>query len=134
MQAVHDGADLPTVDDIERGAAIQRRLDQLGISDREFHEHTGIDRKTLRRAVTGAENVRTSTYTAIEAALSKLEDRVRPAGVAGSDEAGLVTFKLSGNFGVDVVVQGPVSDMAELEAAVERLVRSMKDKDRDPDR
>lgn len=131
MHAVTDEADLPPVGDNERGQAIQRRLEDLGISDREFHEQSGIDRKTLRRAVAGLENVRPSTYHAIEAALAKLEEKVRPAVAPPPDEAGLVTFKLSGNFGVDVVVQGPVANMAELEASVERLVRSMKD--REPD-
>lgn len=130
MQAVRHAADLPLVgDDSERGQAIQRRLDRLGISDREFHERTGIDRKTLRRAVSGAANVRSSTYAAIESELDKIERRVSPPKLSregGETEPGLVTFKLSGNFGVDVVVQGPVENLNELEASVERLLRGMR--------
>lgn len=113
--------------DAQRGDEIQRRLDALGISDREFHERTGIDRKTLRRAIAGEERVRSSTYGAIEAALDRLERDVT-AGTEGAP-GGLVTFRLSGNFGVDVVVQGPVTNLSELEASVERLVQSMKKDD-----
>ena len=127
MQALRDGADLPPVGDIERGQAIQRRLDNLGISDREFHEQSGIDRKTLRRAVAGEERTRPSTYAAIESALSKIEQRIRPD-LPEQGESGLVTFQLSGDFGVEVVVKGPVENLGELEASVERLIARMRNR------
>lgn len=125
MRTLVHTADLPPVgDEQRRGQAIQQRLDRLGISDREFHEQSGIDRKTLRRAVAGEERVRASTYSAIEAALDRLEKRVRPD--VAVPEAGLVTFELSGDFGVEVVVKGPVENLDELEASVERLLRRMR--------
>lgn len=45
---------------------------------------------------------------------------------ASSSEHGMVEFEVSGDFGVRVVVKGPVSDRAELEDSVLRLIRQMK--------
>lgn len=123
MQAVADEAHLAAMNEETRGAAIQRRLEELGLSDREWHRETGIDRKTLNRAIAGESSVRASTYGAIESALDKLERRVRGGDI--KPEGDLVTFRLSGNFGVEVTVQGPVANVEELEAAVERLLRKM---------
>lgn len=118
----------------ERGAEIQRRLDALGITDREFYAKTGIDRKTLRRAVAGEESTRPSTYIAIHAALDKLEAMVT-GGDVSTPGADYVEFTVEGNFGVRAVVRGPVKDMAELQAAVSRLVREMRTaQDDDPDK
>ena len=61
--------------EVFRGTAIQARFEALGISDRDFHERTGITRQTLRRAVDADEKVRPSTYGAIEVALETLEGR-----------------------------------------------------------
>jgi len=128
MYAIPDTAESAPVTDDDRGAQIQQRLDELGISDREFHEVTGIDRKTLRRAVDGQERVRPSTYAAIESALDKIEQRVagapqqRPIGDPAQD---LVEFTIEGNFGIRAVVKGPVRDMDALQAAVSKLVRDM---------
>lgn len=112
-----------------RGAAIDERLKALGVSDREFEDQTGINRKTLRRAAANDEKVRASTYAAIEAALDKLERRASPdlgqprsIGDAGDD---LVEFTIEGNFGVRAVVKGPIRDMEALQAAVAKLVRDM---------
>lgn len=112
----------------ERGDAIQQRLDSLGISDREFQEQTGIDRKTLRRAVAGQERVRVSTLAAIEAALDKIERSVRPAvrSLPAAEEEGYVEFTVEGNFGVRAIVKGPIKDMDELQSAVARLLREMR--------
>jgi hypothetical protein len=113
----------------ERGAEIQRRLGDLGITDREFYAKTGIDRKTLRRAVAGEEGTRASTYMAINAALDKIEATVR--GVELDPSADFVEFTVEGNFGVRAVVKGPVKDMDELQRAVSRLVREMRTNDPD---
>lgn len=118
-----------TEDRQDRGAAIQARLDQLGISDREFYRQTGIDRKSLGRAIEGVDTVRGSTYDAIETALSRLEGAVE--GRAGRVELGdpeddFVEFTIEGNFGVRAVVKGPVRDMDQLQKAVADLVREMR--------
>lgn len=56
----------------ERATRIAERLAALGLSDREFEARTRIDRKALRRAANG-EPVRSTTYTAIETWLDRIE-------------------------------------------------------------
>lgn len=133
MFALLDAADSALVtEDESRGAAIQRRLDRLGISDREFHAASGVDRKTLRRAVADDVNVRPNTYRVIEDSLARLEEQV--SGLpATNPEDDLVEFRLSGNFGVNVVVRGPVRDRGELEESVARLIREMRGTQQDKD-
>lgn len=127
MHAVAHEADLADVTtDDERGAEIQERIDALGISDREFYKRTGIDRKTLNRAITG-EGTRPSTYIAIDAALTRMEDMVGRRGEQRRNaDDDYVEFTVEGNFGVRAVVRGPVRDMSELQAAVSKLVREMR--------
>lgn len=136
MHAVTHGAESRTVssdeDDADgRGAEIQRRLSDLGISDREFYDKTGIDRKTLKRAIAGVPGTRPSTYIAITAALDRLERMVRGE-PADRPEADYVEFTVEGNFGVRAVVKGPVKDMDELQRAVARLVKEMRQEGNDP--
>lgn len=78
MHALSDEADSAPVGNAARAEKIQNRLQVLGISDREFAERTGLDRKALRRAANG-EPVREVTYTAIESWLTRLE---REAGIS----------------------------------------------------
>ena len=103
------------VTDSERGQRIQQRLDALRMSDRQFSENSGIDRKT--------------TYRAIEDWLDRFERQAAGfAGLKGSDdpEDDLFEFEVTGNFGVRVVVKGPARDQAALEASVIRLMREMR--------
>ena len=117
------------VTDSERGQRIQQRLDALRMSDRQFSENSGIDRKTLRRAVSANANVRENTYRAIEDWLDRFEREAAGfAGLKGSGdpEDDLFEFEVTGNFGVRVVVKGPARDQAALEASVIRLMREMR--------
>jgi hypothetical protein len=124
-------ADLGNVSDgNSRGAAIKRRFDALGISGREWRTETGIDRKTLARAIEDNPSMREKTYTAIETALDHLErhNAGMPDGaiVETDPSSDLVTVRLEGNFGVKAVVEGPVRDLEALEELVSHLVREMK--------
>lgn len=126
MLALLDAADSVFVtEDESRGEAIQRRLERLGISDREFHSVSGVDRKTLRRATSDDPSVRDNTYRIIEDSLTKLEQRNRGL-PASNPEDDLVEFRLSGDFGVTLVVRGPVRDRGEMEESVARLIREMR--------
>jgi hypothetical protein len=134
MNVVRYTAESPDVtDDYDRGARIQERLDALGITDREFYARTGIDRKTLRRAVANDAGVRHSTYIAIDAALDKMEAAIRGLPVQRlAEDVEYVEFTVEGNFGVRAVVKGPVKDMDELQRAVTRLIKEMRGEE-DPD-
>ena len=121
MHAVAYAADSGVVTEQSRGGAIRARLDALGISDRDFEARSGINRQTLRRAVENDPRVKAATYLAIEAWLDRREESHR--GVP--EDPHVVTFHLSGNFGVDVVISGPVENLQQLEESVQRLIRGM---------
>lgn len=116
----------PVVND-ERGRAIQRRRLRLGIgSVSEFARELKLDRQTIVRAESGQASER--TYMLLETWLSEREIEFGMQPEPAADEAApaaadpVVEFRVGGNFGVDVVVAGPVSNLPELEAAVGRLL------------
>lgn len=118
------GARLRPMDTQARGQAIRRRRLAHGIkSVRAFHEATGVSREAISAAEAG--EATETTYSRLEMWLDKFEEET---GAAEGDELGdeLVEFSLSGDFGVNVVVKGPVSDMEQLEAAVARLLKQMR--------
>lgn len=125
-----EGADLHPVADDEnrrlRADAIKQRLAAIGISQRAFADKADIDRKTLANAIEADPRVRMQNLDRIEAALTALEqefgmDDDAPA----ARRPGTVEFRVTGNFGVDVVVQGPVENLHELEESVARLIEKM---------
>lgn len=129
MYAVADGAESRPVGNTERAAKIQSRLDALDISDREFAERTGIDRKALRRAANG-ESVRGSTYTAIETWLTRLERETGdievpelPEGFQylGNPAEQLIAFEV-GEGPTRVVVKGPIKDADLIREQAAKLV------------
>jgi len=132
-------ADSPPVtssgDEIKRGAAIQRRIDALGISDREWHTQTGIDRKTLHRAIRNEPGTRASTYTAIEAELDKLEAKVagKPIAQAAPEKPNMIRIEVPNVYGAQALVfEAPVEDAAMLEAMVDRIMRRLAREQGDP--
>lgn len=109
------------------GERIRARRTALGMTVKALAEKAGVDRGRLAAIEDGA-GARGSTIGAIETALSRLEEEMSgPYDEPAS--GGMVTFRMSGNFGVDVVVQGPVENLDELEASVERLIRKMRTPD-----
>ena len=116
------------VTDSERGQRIQARLDALGMTARQFQERTGVSRDTLRKAIAGGSSVRPNTYDLIESKLDQFERQAEGfEGLKGQrPEDDLIEFELSGNFGVRVVVKGPIRDQAALEESVAHLIREMR--------
>lgn len=118
-------ANLAFMNEESRGKLVQDRRKALGIlSVREFATATGLSRNAITSAEAGSASE--ITYERLESWLDKFEHET---GADEPEEPKTVTFKLSGNFGVDVVVEGPVSNLAELEAAVEKLLRGMREAD-----
>lgn len=115
-----------------RGAAIKKRMDDLGITDREFHARTGIGRKTVSRAVRNDPTVRPGTYTAIEAELGKMEDAnagqptTQPRGFIEDEHGGVVRIRLEGVFGAEAaIVEAPADNPDALAAALDIIMRRM---------
>lgn len=136
LMPVTDGN--PPMSNEARGHAIKRRRLAAGINSlREFAEATGLSRQTIARAEEGDHRTTDSTYARLEVWLDRFDTETTSeaehatkaaAGVPGVDvdaHTGSVTFRLAGNFGVDVTVEGPVSNMAELQASVAALLKQM---------
>lgn len=133
MYALADGAESGRVGTPERAEKIQQRLSALGISDREFAERSGIDRKALRRAANG-EPARPSTYTAIETWLDRLEVEVGlvkpelPAGVTqvGDPSDDLFAVEVYTPEGIiQAVVKGQPKDADLIRETALKLIEGM---------
>ena len=94
------------------------------MSQRDLERESGVNRATIAAVESGDKNVRPASVKAISAALDRVETETSGP---YDDEPKTVTFRLQGNFGVDVTLQGPVDNLDELEASVARLIRSMGD-------
>lgn len=124
METALSQAGLAVVADETRGQAIKRRRLALGIkSQHVLAKQSGVSRDAVMAAEAG--DASETTYGRLEAWLSGIEEETGMDASSSPSERGLVTFRLSGNFGVEVTVQGPVENVAELEAAVERLIRKV---------
>lgn len=114
--------------DETRGHSIKLRREALGIfTHREFERATErvgvkVPRASIANAEAGSASER--ILNTLEVALDRLEEET---GQNDADDGHTVTFRITGNFGVDVTVSAPVEDTAAVEQAVERLIRAMKD-------
>lgn len=126
MHAVLNAADFDVVSD-DRGGRAQERFETLGMGDREWERRTGIARSTLLRAFDPEKRTHSTTFDAIEKWLDVFEQE--NAGVPETDPGDdLVEFHVSGDFGVEVVVKGPVRDRDELADSVARLIQKMRER------
>lgn len=110
---------------------------QLGLSVAELARRANISVDTVRKIMRG-EPGQVTKVKAVDDALARASQEkgidaqvVSPATTgevthhqALADE-NLMEFEVGGNFGVSVVVRGPVANHAELEDAVLKLIRGM---------
>lgn len=111
------------------GADVERRRDALGLDIAELAERAGVDRATLRAFEKGTKRPRPASVRAIVGALEQLEHEVSGP---YDEQGGMVTYRLSGNFGVDVTLEGPVMNLTELEASIARLLAQMQQPPSEP--
>lgn len=109
---------------------------QLGLSVADLTRRAGISVDTVRKILNGQEGQATKvravddalTRAAQEAGIDAaiVTPRPRLDGRAHElAEDNLMEFEVGGNFGVSVVVRGPVANHAELEDAVLKLIQGM---------
>lgn len=112
----------------EMGESIRQRRMALGLTVKALAERAGVDRGRLAAIEDGA-SARSSTIGAVNAVLARLEEEMSgPYDEEPRD--GNVVIRLSGKPDVEVVVQGPVTNLAELEASAERLLRGMRERNK----
>lgn len=122
-------ADLPPVSQT-RGQRLRDRRLANGLSVNQLHKASSVSREAIVKAEDGEAS--DLTYSRLETWFDNFEDEtsgpVQTPAVAPDADPHVVTFRLSGNFGVDVVVSGPVENIDELRETVERLMRGMGEK------
>lgn len=109
------------------GADVTARRTAIGMSVSALAKKAGVDRGSLT-ALEEGRTVRDTTAAAIMRTLADLEhemgmDVPEPT---QSAQPHLIEIEVTGDFGVRVVVKGPVEDEAEIVAAAMKLVRGMK--------
>lgn len=120
------GAGLVPMSKETRAHALRERMDLLVVGVQRLADEANYNRKTVSRALEGSASER--TYEDLEEALDRIQLRVDgpdgPEPEPATEAPSLVSFKLSGIYGAaEVVVEGPVENLADLEAAVQRLLR-----------
>lgn len=114
----------------DRGAWIERRMRLIGISQRAFAEHAGINRATVKKAVEGDEGVLERNLRRIEKALDDLEEEmgIEPEDLSRQGGAGPLTFQMTTPDGMEIIVSGPVEDADMLREQVTKLIEEFKPK------
>lgn len=131
--AREDRADLGPVS--REGDEVRARRERAGLHKNELADLAGVSRETVA-AIEAGEGFRRSSLAKIENALTAFEELhgitapPRPTDPAPAAPR-VVTFHLTGS-GIDVALTGPVEDLAELQATVQELLRTMGDSGKDP--
>jgi transcriptional regulator with XRE-family HTH domain len=113
------------------GERFRERRIHLNLTQSELAEEAGIKSYETVAAVEKGKGS-PSSRRRMDEALTRLEAEVgvqQEPEVAKVDQPHLIEFEVTGDFGVRVVVKGPVENAAELEASVARLIRDMKRQD-----
>jgi transcriptional regulator with XRE-family HTH domain len=126
-----------SADVADEGNRIRERRLRLGVPKLELARLADVDRGTLANIEAGG-HYRRESFQSVSDALSRLEEEAgvdaQPLQVAPTSEPGIVEFTVEGDFGVKVVVRGPIANVEDLEQSVARIVSSIREGQReDPD-
>lgn len=111
------------------GRALKVRLDLLGASINELADHIGVSREWVGKVLAGKAAGSDKLIAQLTRALDELEaehGRGPLVEKSSGNPEDVVEFEVKGDFGVSIVVRGPVADRAELEQSVTRLIREMR--------
>lgn len=122
MTSEQRGFTLEPVMAANAGETVQERRERLGMSVRQLAKEAHVDRSRIDLIEAG-ETVTPRVLNKVVRTLDRIEHEI--SGPYDDEDAGVVTFKIRGNFGVDVTLAGPVDNLPELEASVTRLMRSI---------
>lgn len=115
-----------TGDQAERGRLVAEQRAALGLSKSKLAEMAHVDRATLDRIESGRAG-RDTSLAAVERALANFDEEVSPPPGIGAEESGVVRFVVRGVYGAEaLIVEGPVENIAELEASVDRIMRRLR--------
>lgn len=115
-------------DQSDRSRAIARQRLALGMSKSELAKLAHVDRATLDRIESGRGG-RDTSLAAVERALADFDAEVSPdpSVVSSEDQSAVVRFVVRGVYGAEaLIVEGPVENIADLEASVDRIMRRLR--------
>lgn len=107
------------------GDQVRARRKRMGLRISELAEQASVSRDTISDMETGKRNPHPDTVEKVLSALDRLEQEMGfDAPPASEDRGSVVRFVVKGVYGAEsLVIEGPVSDIAELEASVDRIMR-----------
>lgn len=117
-----DTGHLRDLDNEARGAAIRARREAAGMTVVDLAGETGISRQTIARAEEG--HASKATYRQLEGWLDRFDEET--GANDPPEDNGMIEFTVEGDFGVRVVVKGPIRDAEALERSVTRIVRNIR--------
>lgn len=118
----------------DEGQRVRERRERLGVDKKELAEAAGVNRNTLA-AIEAGESFNRSSLAKIERALEALELEAgikappRGAAAAAHGSGELIEFDIAGDFGVHLVVRGPVGDAEVLKRQVVDIIREIRKSD-----
>lgn len=107
---------------VERGKALRERRDRHGIKQPELARAIGLKDRTR---IYFAEKGDPSAAKTLARAERYLDDYELALEDPHGDDDGMLEFRIEGNFGVSIVVRGPVADHAALEESALRIMQRM---------
>lgn len=120
---------LGRVTDESRGATVRARREHLGMTVSGLAKLANVDRGKLAKFEEGDDAPTERWINGVERALDGFEAETghEPGEVERKATApGLIRFTVEGVYGAKaLVVEGPVDNIAELEAAVDRIMRRL---------
>ena len=135
MRSKTDAVDLDVMHADARGPVIEQRRLDLGVKSLHAMARIAAEEgfELSREGITSAERGRAAdaTYKRYDALLRRLEERqgrIDPDeddGLGESGDENKVTFEITSNAGVEIVVRGPIANTSELIAAVTKLARDL---------
>lgn len=119
-------------DDVSaEGDDIRARRERLGVDALDLASAAGIHRNTLSALEKGS-SYNASTLSKVLRALEAMEEEAGIGAPSAADvpaaptEPHIIVVRLKNDVG-EVAVEGPVDDLAELEAAARRLLRGLRE-------
>ena len=106
------------------GPEVKRRRKRIGMSIEELAAEAQVSRDTLSDYEGEVRKPHPSTSRKVREALERIEHETgMDAPGTGGD---IIEFEVSGDFGVRVVVRGPIRDAEELQRSAAALVREIR--------
>jgi DNA-binding Xre family transcriptional regulator len=119
------------VDRLTRGRALKQRMIEHKMNPSRLAKEFGVSRTNVYAIFNGTAGE--IAYDQMEAWFARLDAKVgadvpaelAPGEVSEPVQHDHVTIRLTGNFGVDATVEGPVEDIDALKQAAKELLREM---------